>query len=87
MFYDVKNPEVIFEKLFDPKYGSGDNNSFLYQAPCGIGNGFQGWGNFNPTQNLVDKFQMADSTASEKKHTMTIIPGTGVKFVFMPLSY
>ena len=67
MFYDVKNPEVIFEKLFDPKYGSGDNNSFLYQAPCGIGNGFQGWGNFNPTQNLVDKFQMADGTASEKK--------------------
>ena len=63
LFYDVKNPEVIFEKLFDPKYGSGDNNSFLYQAPCGIGNGFQGWGNFNPTQNLVDKFQMADGTA------------------------
>ena len=60
LFYDVKNPEVIFEKLFDPKYGSGDNNSFLYQAPCGIGNGFQGWGNFNPTQNLVESFLMKD---------------------------
>ena len=60
LFYDVKNPEVIFEKLFDPKYGSGDNNSFLYQAPCGIGNGFQGWGNFNPTQNLVESFLMED---------------------------
>ena len=69
LFYDTENPEVIFEKLFDPKYGSGDNNSWLYQVPCGIGNGFQGWGNFNPTQNLVDKFQMADGTAPEvKKH-------------------
>lgn len=62
LFYNENNPEVIFLKLFDPKWGSGDNNSWLYQVPCGVGNGFQGWGNFNPTQNLVDKFQMADGT-------------------------
>ena len=65
LFYDKWNPEVIFEKLYDPKYGSGDNMTFLYQAPCGIGNGYQGWGNFNPTQNLVDKFQMADGTPAD----------------------
>lgn len=74
LFYDPQNPEVIFEKLFDPKYGSGDNMSYLYQAPCGIGNGFQGWGNFNPTQNLANKFQMADGTAPEIKEHYDYYP-------------
>ena len=82
LFYDTQNPEVIFEKLFDPKYGSGDNNSFLYQAPCGIGNGFQGWGNFNPTQNLVDKFQMADGTVPEKKTYYDHYPWNGREIRF-----
>lgn len=62
LFLDPQNPEVIFEKLYDPKYGAGDNNSYLYQAPCGIGNGFQGWGNFNPTQEIADLFDNADGT-------------------------
>lgn len=62
LFLDPKNPEVIFEKLYDPKYGAGDNASYLYQAPCGIGNGFQGWGNFNPTQEISDFFENADGT-------------------------
>lgn len=56
LFLDPENPEVIFEKLYDPKYGAGENMSYLYQAPCGIGNGFQGWGNFNPTQEIADFF-------------------------------
>lgn len=62
LFLDPQNPEVIFEKLYDPLYGSGDNMSYLYQAPCGIGNGFQGWGNFNPTQEIADFFQNADGS-------------------------
>lgn len=62
LFLDPLNPEVIFEKLYDPKYGAGTNASYLYQAPCGIGNGFQGWGNFNPTQEVVDMFQNNDGT-------------------------
>lgn len=82
LFYDEKNPEVIFEKLFDPKYGSGSNMSYLYQAPCGIGNGFQGWGNFNPTQNLVDKFQMADGTAPENKTYYSTYPWSGREIRF-----
>lgn len=67
LFFDVMNPEVIFLKQYDPKFGSGDNMSMLYQAPCGSGKGFGGWGNFNPTQNIVDRFQMADGTAPEVK--------------------
>lgn len=63
LFLDPLNPEVIFIKLYDPKYGAGDNASYLYQAPCGIGNGFQGWGNFNPSQEIVDFFQNADGTS------------------------
>lgn len=82
LFYDTKNPEVIFEKLYDPKYGSGDNNTFLYQAPCGIGNGFQGWGNFNPTQNIVNKFQMADGTPAAVKTYYEAYPWTGREIRF-----
>jgi len=82
LFYDETNPEVIFQKLYDPKYGSGDNMTFLYQAPCGIGNGFQGWGNFNPTQNLVDKFQMADGTAPEVSNYYEEYPWAGREIRF-----
>ena len=62
LFLDPENPEVIFEKLYDPQYGAGENMSYLYQAPCGIGNGFQGWGNFNPTQEIADFFQNSDGS-------------------------
>ena len=82
LFYDERNPEAIFMKLYDPKYGSGSNMSFLYQAPCGIGNGFQGWGNFNPTQNIVDKFQMADGTDPELKTYYDTYPWYGREIRF-----
>lgn len=74
LFYDPTNPEVIFEKLYDPKYGSGENNSYLFQAPCGIGNGYQGWGNFNPTQEAVDMFQMKDGSAPVLQTEYTSYP-------------
>ena len=82
LFLDPNNPEAIFVKLFDPKYGSGVNQRFLYQAPCGIGNGFEGWGNFQPTQNLVDKFQMADGTAPEVKSYYEEYPWSGREIRF-----
>lgn len=62
LFYEPGNPEAIFVKLYDPKYGAGENNSWIFQVPCGNGNGFEGWGNFNPTQNIVEKFEMADGS-------------------------
>ncbi|PKQ68476.1 RagB/SusD family nutrient uptake outer membrane protein [Labilibaculum manganireducens] len=62
LFLDSKNPEIIFEKLYDKKYVAGSNNVFLHQAPCGTGNGFQGWGTLQPTHNVVSKFQMSDGS-------------------------
>ena len=82
LFYDPQNPEVIFEKLFDPKYGAGENNSYLFQAPCGIGNGFQGWGNFNPTQEAVDMFEMADGSKPVLKDHYTSYPWGGREIRF-----
>jgi SusD family. len=62
LFYDKKNPEVILEKLFDTKWVVGTNASYLHQAPAGQGNGFQGWGTLQPTQEIVDKFQKNDGS-------------------------
>lgn len=65
LFYDPANPEVIFEKLFDPKWGAGDNTSYLHQAPMGPFNGYQGWGTINPTHEVAARFQLADGTTIE----------------------
>lgn len=62
LFLDAQNPEIIFEKLYDSKYVVGSNNVFLHQAPCGTGNGFEGWGTLQPSHNLVSKFQMIDGS-------------------------
>lgn len=63
LFLDPNNPEVIFEKLFDTQYKVNDSNvSFLHQAPCGTGSGFNGWGTMEPTVEVVDRFQNADGT-------------------------
>lgn len=62
LFYDPANPEVIFEKLFDPKWGAGDNTSYLHQAPMGPFNGYQGWGTIDPTHEVAARFQLADGT-------------------------
>lgn len=65
LFYDPTNPEVIFEKLFDPKWGAGENVSYLHQAPMGPFNGYQGWGTLNPTHEVAARFQLADGTSVE----------------------
>lgn len=62
LFLDSQNPEIIFLKQYDAKYVAGSNSTFLHQAPCGTGNGFEGWGTLQPTQNIVDKFQMNDGS-------------------------
>ena len=62
LFFDPSNPEVIFEKLFDPKYGAGENISYLHQAPMGPYNGYQGWGTLDPTHEVAAKFQLKDGT-------------------------
>lgn len=65
LFFDPANPEVIFEKLFDPKYGAGENTSYLHQAPMGPFNGYQGWGTLNPTHEVAARFQLADGSHVE----------------------
>lgn len=75
LFFDPQNPEAIFEKLFDPNYGAGSKMAWWHQAPCGIGDGFQGWGTYDPSQNIVDYFEMADGTKAVKVDTVHLEAG------------
>lgn len=71
LFYDSTSPEAIWEKIYNPNYQNAwsDTNSTVmgecHRAPCGPGNGFEGWGTFDPTQNLVNKIQKYDGTAQD----------------------
>ncbi len=71
LFYDPESPEAIWEKLYNPNYENAwsDTNSTpmgqVHRAPCGPGNGFEGWGTFDPTQNLVNKIQKYDGTPQD----------------------
>lgn len=62
LFFDMHNPEVIFEKLYDLKGISGSSASLVMQAPAGPGNGYGGWSTWQPTYEIVEKFQNADGT-------------------------
>lgn len=61
MFTDYTNEEIIFEFLFSKKDGP-RNWSTTYTGPSGPGSGYGGWGAIQPTQKIVDAFQMADGT-------------------------
>lgn len=84
LFLDSHNPEVIFEKLYDTKGISGTSASFVMQAPAGPGSGFGGWSTWQPTEEIVSKFENADGTsyvpAQTKEYTIletTMDPETG----------
>lgn len=62
LFLDTKNPEVIFQKLHDSKGQAGSSSSFIMQAPAGPGSGFGGWSTWQPTNDIVEKFQCADGS-------------------------
>lgn len=61
MFTDFNNPEIILQKLYSKKDGP-RNWIFTYMAPAGPGSGFQGWGAIQPSQKIVDAFEMEDGT-------------------------
>lgn len=63
LFLDKNNPEVIFEKLYDEKGIAGSSASLIMQAPSGPGNGYGGWGTWQPTYEIVNLFQNVDGTA------------------------
>lgn len=68
LFYSANSPEAIWMKVYNTNYPNpwSDTNSTpmgqCHRAPCGPGNGFEGWGTFDPTQNLVSKIQNYDGT-------------------------
>ena len=82
LFFDPSNPEVIFEKLFDPKYGAGENISYLHQAPMGPYNGYQGWGTLNPTHEVAARFQLSDGTTQEFPEYTEEYPWSGREIRF-----
>jgi starch-binding outer membrane protein, SusD/RagB family len=80
LFYDADSPEFIWEKIYNPNYENAwsDTNStpmgMTHRVPCGPGNGFEGWGTFDPTQNLVSKIQKYDGTPQDPYTDNTVNP-------------
>ncbi len=87
LFYESTSPEIIFQKVYNPAYsGWSDTNStpmgLVHRAPCGPGNGFEGWGTFNPTQNLVNRIQRYDGTPQTAYTDNTANPWTDLELRF-----
>lgn len=85
LFYYSTSSEAIWEKIVNPNYENAwsDTNStpmgWIHRAPCGPGNGFEGWGTFNPTQNLVSKIQKYDGTPQDPYTDNTVNPWTNLE--------
>lgn len=55
LFMTNNNSESIFARQYGPDKG---NNKEMHFGPPTIGSSKPGWGNFQPTQQLVDEFCM-----------------------------
>lgn len=55
LFMTNNNSESIFARQYGPDKG---NNKEMHFGPPAIGSSRSGWGNFQPTQQLVDEFSM-----------------------------
>lgn len=62
IFFNIQNPEIIFEKLYNSKGTYGNALHYLFQAPIGPYNGYYGWGVWVPTYDIVNAYQKADGT-------------------------
>lgn len=62
LFCNTQNPEIIFQKLYNNKGTYGSALHYLFQAPNGPYNGYNGWGVWLPTYNIANAFQNADGT-------------------------
>ena len=77
LFYDNDNPEGIWVKHYDPNHPDAWSDpesttmGVVHTVPPGPGNLYEGWGTFDVTQNLIDKFQMADGTPYVKPSGIT----------------
>lgn len=65
LFCDPENPEIIFEKLYNTVSGGAYSQSYPMSSPPGAYNGYNGWGVWLPTYNIVNLYQMADGTDFE----------------------
>lgn len=62
LFCNAQNPEIIFQKMYNSKGTYGEALNYLFQAPNGPYNGYNGWGVWLPTYNIANSFQNADGT-------------------------
>lgn len=62
LFYNTQNPEIIFEKLYNSKGTYGRALNYMFQAPTGPYNGYNGWGVWTPTYDIVNAYQKADGS-------------------------
>lgn len=67
LFYDVENPEIIFEKLYNTKDPEGGVLNYLFQAPMGAFAGGHGWSVWLPTYQAADVYENADGSKFEMK--------------------
>lgn len=66
LFFDSTNPEIIFEKIYNSN--SDGTVNFMFQAPIGNYNNYQGWGGQrSPLYNIVDAYQTKDGKKFEMK--------------------
>lgn len=62
LFYNIENPEIIFEKLYNTKDPEGGALNYLFEAPMGAFAGGHGWGVWLPTYNAADVYENADGS-------------------------
>lgn len=62
LFNNTQNPEIIFEKLYNSKGTYGSALHYLFQAPNGPYNGYNGWGVWLPTYDIVNAYQNEDGS-------------------------
>lgn len=68
LFCDSKNPEIIFQKLYNGTISSvAYSSSYPMSAPPGAYNGYNGWGVWLPTYDIVNAYQYSDGTDFEMK--------------------
>lgn len=68
LFCDPENPEIIFEKLYNTVSGGAYSQSYPMSAPPGAYNGYNGWGIWLPTYNIVNMYQTKDGSDFEMKN-------------------
>lgn len=70
IFIDQNNEELIFMRLFNNNYDG--QNLFIYTL--NEPSGYDGWGGMQPTQMMVDEFEMKDGTMPVKQASTTVNP-------------